>query len=519
VFENYTESARRAIFFARYEASVFGATQIELPHLLLGVFRELPPPLRQMLPAETTEKIRAEIEKQTVRSEKISTSVDLPLSTECKSALDQAAKEAEELKQKYIAIPHLMLGILHLKSSLAARLLEESGVAAAILRKLVREQETQTPVRERVREALEPAIPDLVKEASARGQEEPFVGREREIEQVIRILCRRSGNSVALIGDAGVGKTAIAQAVAQRIALGLAPRALEGRSVLAVDAAAPPKQIPWAANPILFVRGLFDQELWGTVAEAAYTAQVIATGSPAAFRRTQDPLASRFEVVYILPPSEAETRAILGAKKAQYEAFHDVVIEDSALDMAILASRRFLPFRALPERALDLLDDACTLVKLRRAVQPPEFRATILRVRKIVRDMENAIGRHDFEEARRCSDLERQERAELSRLREQQADIPASKAVAAVDVQQAAADRAGVPLAAVQRVLAEPNAEPLDALIQTLAAQLPIEHRNWAAALAAHVIACSPDEAERLALAIRAARRPESSASAQSESS
>jgi len=198
VFERYTEQARRAIFFARYEASMFGSPYIEIEHLLLGIFRELSPALRELFPSEKTEQIRKLIEEQSPAREKTDTSVDLPLSAECKRVLDRAAKEAEALEQKYLSIEHMLLGILHEKKSLAAKLLQHNGITEAILKEQAAKpaagalgHEFRPGAFTRLAAEDEPLSAelsrDLVAQAKA-GAFAPLIGRHRELDQLLHEL-------------------------------------------------------------------------------------------------------------------------------------------------------------------------------------------------------------------------------------------------------------------------------------------------------------------------------------------
>ncbi len=239
MFERYTEKARRVIFFARYEASQFGSPYIETEHLLLGLLREDKALTNRFLRSHASvESIRKQIEGHTTIREKVSTSVDLPLSNECKRVLQYAAEEAERLSHKHIGTEHLLLGLLREEKCFAAEILHERGLRlSAIREELARStQEKAQPQRGASRESslLAEFSRDLT-QAAMDAQLDPLVGREGEVERVVQILCRRTKNNPVLIGEPGVGKTAIVEGLAQRIADGDVPSFLADKRILALD--------------------------------------------------------------------------------------------------------------------------------------------------------------------------------------------------------------------------------------------------------------------------------------------
>src|SRR5882757_1446415 len=240
MFERYTEKARRVIFFARYEASQFGSPYIETEHLLLGLLREDKALSNRFItrPHAPVESIRKRIEEHTTIREKVSTSVDLPLSNECKRVLAYAAEEAERLSHKHIGTEHLLLGLLREEKCFAAEILHERGLRLSTIREeLARtSQEKSSPQRGGQRESslLSEFSRDLTQSAMD-SQLDPLVGRDSEVERVVQILCRRTKNNPVLIGEPGVGKTAIVEGLAQRIADGEVPSFLADKRILALD--------------------------------------------------------------------------------------------------------------------------------------------------------------------------------------------------------------------------------------------------------------------------------------------
>ncbi len=238
MFEKYTEKARRVIFFARYEASQFGSPSIETEHLLLGLIREDRNLTARFIPKAnaTIQDIRKEIEGRTLIHERVSTSVDLPFSEECKRALNSAADESERLGHKHIGTEHILLGLLREEKSVAAEILREHGFRSKIVREELSRGSPEKHAPGRVREALSLSefSRDLTEAASIDALD-PLIGRDTEIERMIQILCRRTKNNPVLIGEPGVGKTAIVEGLAQRIICGQVPPPLVGKRILALD--------------------------------------------------------------------------------------------------------------------------------------------------------------------------------------------------------------------------------------------------------------------------------------------
>jgi ATP-dependent Clp protease ATP-binding subunit ClpC len=238
MFERYTEKARRVIFFARYEASQFGSPYIETEHLLLGLLREDKALTNRFLRSHASvESIRKQIEGHTTIREKVSTSVDLPLSNECKRVLAYAAEEAERLSHKHIGTEHLLLGLLREEKCFAAEILHERGLRLSTIREeLARtSQEKSAPQRGQRESSLLSEFSRDLTQSAMDNQLDPLVGRDNEVERVVQILCRRTKNNPVLIGEPGVGKTAIVEGLAQRIADGEVPSFLADKRILALD--------------------------------------------------------------------------------------------------------------------------------------------------------------------------------------------------------------------------------------------------------------------------------------------
>ena len=497
MFERYTEKARRVIFFARYEASQLGQRYIETEHILLGILREDKALTKRFLRKHSTvESIRKQIEEHTLIGEKTPTSVDLPLSNECKRVLAYAAEEMDRLGHKYLGTEHLLLGILREEGSFAAALLKERGVQLDALRKEL----AQTPHAEpqmpggpsagggggvtgarlaMVSTALTDFARDLT-QVAAESRLDPLIGRDEELDAVIEILCRQSNKNPILVGERGVGKSAIVEGLAQRIADGVAPGPLATRRIMALDA-----QI--VASWILQRRNSEDR-LNSVVKAMIETPDVIlfvddlhlfieavsASGSAVAggilkhwLRRgkldwigacTPDDYARLTQVapwvrecfcaVHVRALNEEQTLPVVASRKGQLESFHGVSYADDAVSFAVHSSAGYRHGTPLPGRALELLDAAGARVQLCRGGLPTEVLETMQKIKAIVQRLDSAMANHEFEKARFYSDEERKERDNLRQLHaKHHLEDAQPEAVTRADVEEVMARAAGYPFA------------------------------------------------------------------------
>ncbi len=485
MFERYTEKARRVIFFARYEASQFGSPYIETEHLLLGLLREDKALANRFLRSQANiESIRKQIEAQTTAREKVSTSVDLPLSTECKRVLAYAAEEAERLGHKHIGTEHLLLGLLREEKCFASEILQERGLRLTQVRDDIARATSEKTTTSRPKESslLGEFSRDLTQLATD-GTMDPLIGRDYELERVIQILCRRTKNNPVLIGEPGVGKTAIVEGLAQKIAEGDVPSFLADKRILALDLSlivagtkyrgqfeerlkTIMKELMENQNAIIFIDELHTLVGAGS-AEGSLDAanilkpalsrgevQCIGATTPGEYRKSIEKdrsLERRFQAVKVAPPSEADACRVLFGIKERYEKFHAVAYTDEAIETAVYASSRFIPDRFLPDKAIDLIDEAGARVKLRQTTLPPEISEVQKRIKFTVHRMETAIANHEFEKARFYSDEERKERENLRQLREKyNLDEGTSGVVGKDDIEDVVARWTGVPMTAIR---------------------------------------------------------------------
>jgi ATP-dependent Clp protease ATP-binding subunit ClpC len=445
MFERYTEKARRVIFFARYEASQFGCPYIETEHLLLGLLREDKALANRFLHSHASvESIRKQIEGHIVTREKVSTSVDLPLSNESKRVLAYAGQEADRLTHQHIGTEHLLLGLLREEKCFAAQILMERGLRLSqIQEELGRKphEPMQAPKRHSVPDELSPCLSDLV------AQTEPLVGRQNELDRLIELLCHLNGRNPVLVGEPGVGKKTIVGELGRRMADGNVPRSLSEKTILRLDL--PPlkvfekdrssyekldRALVAAAQDgkIYFLNRMHDRP--GGVSPVApfhitelllrpimaNKIQCIGTSTPASFAKLQAErhwLADYFEPIEVAPAKVEDAIKVLQGVKKVYEAFHDVSYSDDAIDYAVVCANKCIKNKSLPGTAVDLIDAAGAAAQLQQGSLPEEVVEVHKRIRLIVQRTEAAIANHEFEKARFYSAEERKERDNLKELR------------------------------------------------------------------------------------------------------
>ena len=485
MFERYTEKARRVIFFARYEASQYGSPYIETEHLLLGLMREDKALANRFLRSHgSIESIRKEIEQRITIRERISTSVEVPLSQESKRILNFATEEAERIGHKHVGTEHLLLGILREEKCFGAEILQERGLRLSALRdELARSAgEKTSSARPKETSLLAEFSRDLT-QAALEGQLDPLVGRESEVERVIQILCRRTKNNPVLIGEPGVGKTAIVEGLAQRISDSDVPPFLADKRILSLDLSlivagtkyrgqfeerlkTIMKELMESQNSIVFIDELHTLVGAGS-AEGSLDAanilkpalsrgeiQCIGATTPGEYRKSVEKdrsLERRFQAVKVGAPSEDDAIKVLEGVRDRYEKFHAVAYTDEALRYSVYLSSRYIPDRFLPDKAIDLVDEAGARVKLRQAMLPDEVAEVQKRVKFITHRMETAIANHEFEKARFYSEEERKEKENLRLVRERlNLDDTNTGVVTRDDIEEVVARWTGVTVTAIK---------------------------------------------------------------------
>ncbi|MEE9231418.1 MAG: ATP-dependent Clp protease ATP-binding subunit [Acidobacteriota bacterium] len=441
MFEKFTEKAKRVLFLARYEASQMGGRVIGTEHLLLGLLKEGEEVTREIFMRSniSMEMLRAELENQGPSRERVSTSVEIPFSEETKKVLTCAEEEAERLLHNYIGTEHLLLGLLRVENSAAGQLLADKGMRLFAVREDTVEilKRKALPKKKRESPFLNEFSRDL-SEMAAKGVFDPLIGREPELERVVQILSRRRKNNPVLLGEPGVGKTAIVEGLARRIVEGNVPPLLVDKRILALDLS-----LIVAGTKY---RGQFEERLKGIISELTGNDEIIifideihtligagsAEGSldaanilkPALSRgevqcigsttprdyhkyiEKDRSLVRRFQAIKIVPPTEQETIEVLFGIKERYECFHQVSYSDEAVRASVAQSNRYITDRFLPDKAIDVLDEAGARVKLRKKTSYLETRKIENEIKEATSSMKRALSRKDFESAIKFHDQE-----------------------------------------------------------------------------------------------------------------
>lgn len=418
MWQRFTERARKVVFYAQEEAQKFGEGYVSTEHLLLGLVRESDSVAARVLEklGVNLNRIRAEVEKQLPRGDG-RPSQDMTLTPRAKRVIDLAYDEARNLNNNYIGTEHLLLGLIREGDGLAGRVLAKLGVELERARREVMAlQDNDTQAKPGTRsssntantktQTLDEFGRDLT-ELAREGKLDPVVGRQTEIERVMQILCRRTKNNPCLIGDPGVGKTAIAEGLALRIVSGDIPDLLKGKRIVALDLAGlvagtkyrgefeermkkVMEEVRKADGQVI----LFIDELHTLVGAGAAEGAIDASNimKPALARgelqcigaTTQDEfrkyierdaaLERRFQAVKVREPSEEEAIDILKGLRERYEAHHMVEITDDAIVASVQLSQRYISDRTLPDKAIDLIDEAASRVRLAQSLPPDDVR-------------------------------------------------------------------------------------------------------------------------------------------------
>jgi ATP-dependent Clp protease ATP-binding subunit ClpC len=436
-FEKFSERARRVLTLAQEEAQNLNHSYIGTEHILLGLVREEEGVAAKVLVSlgASLSKVRASVEFVIGRGEKPS-SGETGLTPRARRVIELAIDEARYLGHNYIGTEHLLLGLLREGEGIAAGVLDSFGITLERARtETERVLSSGTPKSRPTRSASRtPALDQLginLTEAARVGKLDPVIGRIKEIERVIQILSRRTKNNPALIGEPGVGKTAIVEGLAHRIVAGDVPETLEGKRLIALDMGAVVagtkyrgefeerlrkiiEEIKTAGNCVLFVDE-FHTMVGAGAAEGAVDAanllkpalargelQCIGATTLDDYRKYVErdaALERRFQPVLVEEPSIEESLEILRGIKERYEEHHQLTISDEALNSAVTMASRYIPDRFLPDKAIDLIDEAASRVRIRHRTVPMTLKDARRLEDSVRRDKDSALATQQYDYA------------------------------------------------------------------------------------------------------------------------
>jgi ATP-dependent Clp protease ATP-binding subunit ClpC len=450
VFERFTERARQVVVLAQDEARALKHNYIGTEHILLGLLREEEGLAARVLESLdiTVEEVRAQVARIVGQGDEV-TSGQIPFTPRAKKVLELALREALSLGHNYIGTEHILLGLVRENEGVAARILLDFDADAEKIRNEIirmlsgpgrRGQAQGGPAGEKSKSSklLDQFGRNLTKLA-AEGKLDPVVGRQTEIERVMQILSRRTKNNPVLIGEPGVGKTAVVEGLAARISTNQVPDILKNKQIYTLDLAAlvagskyrgefeerlkkVMKEITQRGDIILFIDELHNLVGAGA-AEGAIDAasilkpalargelQTIGATTLDEYRKYLErdaALERRFQQIRVEEPSTDDTVQILRGLRDRYEAHHRCKITDDALVAAATLADRYIQDRQLPDKAIDLIDEAASRMRIKTMSAPPRYRELEEEIERVRKDKEDAIENQEFEKAASLRDKER----------------------------------------------------------------------------------------------------------------
>lgn len=497
MFGRFTERAQKVLALAQEEAVRLGHSNIGTEHILLGLVRE-----GEGIAAKALiglglglEKIQKEVESLIGRGQ--GQPINIAYTPRAKKVIELSMDEARKLGHTYVGTEHILLGLIREGEGVAARVLNNLGVSLNKARQqvlqLLGSSETVSS-HQGSSAANTPTLDSLARDLTAAAREgklDPVIGRSKEIERVIQVLSRRTKNNPVLIGEPGVGKTAIAEGLAQRIVDGEIPETLRGKRVMTLDmgtVVAGTKyrgefedrlkkimdEIRQAGNIILFIDELHTL-IGAGGAEGAIDAsnilkpalsrgelQCVGATTLDEYRKYIEKdaaLERRFQPIVVDEPSPEEAILILEGLRDRYEAHHRVKITDEAITQAVRLSDRYITDRYLPDKAIDLIDEAASKVRLRSYTIPPELKELEQKLEAVKKEKDAAVQSQEFEKAASLRDREQKLREELeatrNRWKEDQGKTDSE--VTGEDIAEVVASWTGIPV----RKLAEEESERL----------------------------------------------------------
>jgi len=449
MYERFTDRARKVMQLANQEAQRFNHEYIGTEHVLLGLVKEGSGVAANVLKNLDVDlrRIRNEVEKIVQSGPDMVTMGKLPQTPRAKKVIEYAMEEARNLNHNYVGTEHLLLGLLREQEGVAAQVLMNLGLKLEDVREEVLnllghgveaseggERATSSSTGGKSSKSKTPALDSFgrdLSELAKQGKLDPVIGRADEIERVTQILCRRQKNNPVLLGEAGVGKTAIVEGFAQLVVDGNVPELLRDRRIVVLDLAmmvagtkyrgqfeerikAVMNEVRRAKNTVLFIDELHTLVGAGG-AEGAIDAsnvlkpalsrgelQVIGATTLDEYRKyieKDSALERRFQNVMVNPPTDAQTVEILKGLRERYETHHKVQITDDALQGAVELASRYITGRCLPDKAIDVIDEAGARIRLKSMVRPPDLKEIEEEAERLNQQKEEAVANQDFEKA------------------------------------------------------------------------------------------------------------------------
>jgi ATP-dependent Clp protease ATP-binding subunit ClpC len=452
MYERFTDRARKVMQLANQEAQRFNHEYIGTEHILLGLVKEGSGVAANVLKNLDVDlrKIRLEVEKLVQSGPEMVTMGKLPQTPRAKKVIEYSMEEARNLNHNYVGTEHILLGLLREQEGVAAQVLMNLGLKLEEVREEVlnllghgMESEPERGGREvagseaaaaKGSKSKTPALDSFgrdLTELARQNKLDPVIGREREIERAIQVLCRRTKNNPVLLGEAGVGKTAIVEGFAQRVVGGNIPELLADKRIVVLDLAmmvagtkyrgqfeerikAVMNEVRRARNTILFIDELHTLVGAGGAEGAIDAANVLkpalARGEIQCIGATtldeyrkyiekDSALARRFQEIIVEPTTKEETIDILKGLRERYEEHHRVQITDDAILSAVELSQRYITARCLPDKAIDVIDESGARVRLRSMTRPPDLKEIDDDVERLNKEKEEAVANQDFEKA------------------------------------------------------------------------------------------------------------------------
>ena len=457
MFSRFTERAQRVLVAAQKEAAQMGRNYVGTEHLLLGILTD-PGSAAGALEGVTLDAARQEVIQMLGKGDDNSPIRTMVYTPRTKKVLEQSAKEARDLQHNYVGTEHLLLALIHEREGVAATILTKMGknlqkMREEILRALSGEDSASGEKGQKKGNntpTLDHFARDLTK-AAQNGELDPVIGRTKEIERIVQILSRRTKNNPVLIGEPGVGKSAIVEGLAQLIVEGNIPEILRGKRVVSLDLAGmvagakyrgefeerlknAMAEIKKAGNVILFIDELHTMvgagASEGSIDAANIMKPLLARGELQCVGATtlneyhkyiekDSALERRFQPVMVGEPTKEESVAILHGLRDRYEAHHRVRITDEAIEAAVQLSDRYIADRFLPDKAIDLIDEAASRVRIKAFTAPPDMKEQEARLEALGKETEEAVAHEDFEKAAQLRDEKKRLQNEIAQRRKE----------------------------------------------------------------------------------------------------